>query len=248
MESMQATLKCKDYDKNPDLIRRYRAGDRDAGGELAEKNRPLVYSIATRFRGRGVEFDELVEAGNIGLVKAINTFDLDRGCAFSTYATPLIFGEIRRFIRDDGMIKVSREHKRLCALLCSERERRISMGEPTDIASIAAAVGISGADAATALFSATPVRSLDEGYAADDEDSRTIAETVFDDGAEIADFERLCIHGALEKLTEAERKLIVLRYFRDMSQSDTARVLGLSQVKVSREEKKILGKLRKELS
>ena len=248
MESMQATLKCKDYDKNPDLIRRYRAGDRDAGGELAEKNRPLVYSIATRFRGRGVEFDELVEAGNIGLVKAINTFDLDRGCAFSTYATPLIFGEIRRFIRDDGMIKVSREHKRLCALLCSERERRISMGEPTDIASIAAAVGISGADAATALFSATPVRSLDEGLGQDDEDSRTIAETVFDEGAEIADFERLCIHGALEKLTESERKLIVLRYFRDMSQSDTARVLGLSQVKVSREEKKILGKLRKELS
>ena len=248
MENMQATLKCKDYDKNPDLIRRYRAGDRDAGGELAEKNRPLVYSIATRFRGRGVEFDELVEAGNIGLVKAINTFDLERGCAFSTYATPLIFGEIRRFLRDDGMIKVSREQKRLCALLCSERERRLSIGEPTDIASIAAAVGVSGADAATALFSATPVRSLDEGLAGEDDDCRTIADTVFDEDATTSDFERICVRGALEKLEEDERKLIILRYFRDMSQSDTARLLGLSQVKVSREEKKILALIRRELT
>ena len=248
MEIMQATVKCADFDKNPDLIRRYRAGDRDAGGELAEKNRPLVFSIATRFRGRGVEFEELVEAGNLGLVKAINTFALDRGCAFSTYATPLIFGEIRRFLRDDGMIKVSREQKRLCALLCSERERRVLLGEPTDIASIAAAVGVSGADAASALFSATPVRSLDESASTDDDDARTIADTVFDDAQEAAEFERICVRGALEKLEAGERKLIILRYFRDMSQSDTARVLGLSQVKVSREEKKILAKLRRELS
>ncbi len=248
METMQATVKCTDYDKNPDLIRRYRAGDRDAGGELAEKNRPLVFSIATRFRGRGVEFDELVEAGNIGLVKAINTFDLERGCAFSTYATPLIFGEIRRFLRDDGIIKISREQKRLCALLCSERERRISLGEPTDIASIAAAVGVSGADAATALFASAPVRSLDESATGDEDDARTVADTVFDESAEISDFERICVRGAIEKLEESERKLIILRYFRDMSQSDTARILGLSQVKVSREEKKILAKLRRELS
>ena len=248
METMQATVKCTDYDKNPELIRRYRAGDRDAGGELAEKNRPLVCSIAARFRGRGVELDELVEAGNIGLVKAINTFDLDRGCAFSTYATPLIFGEIRRFLRDDGIIKISREQKRLCAILCSERERRISAGEPTDIASIAAAVGISGADAASALFAATPVRSLDEGASGDDDDPRTVADTVFDENALTADFERICVRGALEKLEEGERRLILLRYFRDMSQSDTARLLGFSQVKVSREEKKILAKLRRELS
>lgn len=248
METMQATEKRTDYDKNPALIRRYRAGDRDAGGELAEKNRPLVFSIASRFRGRGVEFDELVEAGNIGLVKAINTFDLERGCAFSTYATPLIFGEIRRFLRDDGMIKVSREQKRLCALLCSERERRISQGEPTDIASIAASIGVSAADAATAMFSAAPVRSLDECASGDDEDGRTIADTVFDESAAVSDFERICVRSALEGLEEGERKLIILRYFRDMSQSDTARILGLSQVKVSREEKKILAKLRRELS
>ena len=236
------------WDKNPDLIRRYREGDEDAGEEIVILNRPLVCRIASRFSGRGVDMDDLIGIGNIGLVKAINTFDFSRECAFSTYAVPLIFGEIRRFLRDDGMIKVSREQKRLCALLCSERERRISLGEPTDIASIAAAVGISGADAATALFSATPVRSLDEGILQDDDDGRTIADTVFDDGAEPADFERICIRSALEKLTEDERKLIVLRYFRDMSQSDTASVLGLSQVKVSREEKKILQKLKRELS
>ena len=248
MESMQLTVKCKDYDKNPELIRRYRSGERDAGGELAEKNRPLVYSIAMRFRGRGVELDELVEAGNIGLVKAINTFDLERGCAFSTYATPLIFGEIRRFLRDDGMIKISREQKRLCALLCSERERRISCGEPTDIASIAAAVGVSCADAASALFATTPIRSLDESASGEEDDARTIADTVFDEGALTSDFERICVRGALEKLDEVERKLIILRYFRDMSQSDTARALGLSQVKVSREEKKILAIMKRDLS
>lgn len=248
MENMQAIEKRTDYDKNPDLIRRYRAGDRDAGGELAEKNRPLVFSIATRFRGRGVEFDELVEAGNIGLVKAINTFDLERGCAFSTYATPLIFGEIRRFLRDDGMIKVSREQKRLCALLCSERERRISLGEPTDIDSIATSVGVSSADAAAAMFSAAPIRSLDESASGEDDDARTIADTVCDESALTSDFERICVRSALEGLSEGERRLIILRYFRDMSQSDTARILGLSQVKVSREEKKILAKLRRELS
>ena len=130
------------FDRNLILLREYRLGSAEAGEELARLNAPLVASIARRFSERG-ELSDLLECGNIGLVKAMQSFDPDRGCAFSTYATPLIFGEIRRFLRDDGMIKVSREQKRLCALLCSERERRISLGEPTDIASIAAAVGIS---------------------------------------------------------------------------------------------------------
>lgn len=235
------------YDKNLELLRRYREGSQDAGGELATLNAPLVFSIAARFRGRGIEFDELVEAGNIGLVKAINTFDFTRGCVFSTYATPLIFGEIRRFLRDDGIIKVSREQKRLSATLAAERERRQSAGQRCDIESIAAAVGVSAQDAAAAFFAVTPPRSLDE-CAGGEDDSRTLADTVCDEGAEERDFESLAVRLALEGLDEFERKIIILRYFRDLSQVEVARIMGLSQVKVSRAEKKILTKLRAELS
>lgn len=247
MEAMEVKERSAAYDKNLHLLEEYRRGSVDAGGELAELNYPLVCSIATRFKNRGVEFDELVEAGNIGLVKAINTFDFGKGCAFSTYATPLIFGEIRRFLRDDGIIKVSREQKRLAAILSRERERRLAMAEPTDIASIAAACGVSAEDAAGAFFASTPVRSLDESIGKDD-DAHTLSDVVCDEGAEVRDFEYLCLRCALEKLTEEQRKLVILRFFRDMSQVEVARVMGLSQVKVSREEKKILSLIRRELT
>lgn len=236
------------YDKNLDLIKRYRGGDTEAGEELAALNRPLVYSIAGRFSGRGVERDELVEIGTVGLVKAINTFDFSRECAFSTYAVPLIFGEIRRFLRDDGIIKVSRENKRLSALLGAERERRLNTGEDVGIRSLAEAVGVSAEDAAAALFSTTPVRSLDEA-AYDDEDSQiTVASTVYDEDEGVRSFDKLALKLAIEKLSEISRKIIMLRYFRDFSQAETARILGLTQVKISREEKKILAVLKAELT
>lgn len=240
------TGECRVYDKNLELIRRYREGEREAGEELAELNRPLVYKVAGRFSGRGVDTDELVEMGTIGLVKAINTFDFSRECAFSTYAVPLIFGEIRRFLRDDGMIKVSRETKRISALLSAERERRQNSGGDTGIVSLAAAVGVSAEDAAVALFSATPVRSLDEA-AYDGDDSVTLASTVCDEEEGVREFDRLALRLAIEKLDSVARKIILLRYFKDYSQARTAKILGLTQVKISREEKKILEKLRKEL-
>ncbi len=234
------------YDKNLELIRRYREGDNEAGEELAVLNKPLVYNIASRFSGRGVDMEELAEMGTLGLVKAINTFDFSRECAFSTYAVPLIFGEIRRFLRDDGMIKVSRENKRLSAILNAERERRLALGLEADVHSIARAVGVSPEDAATALFATTPVRSLDES-AYDDDDSVTLASTVFDEEDEHKSFDKMALRFAIEKLSEDERKIIILRYFRDFSQAETARIMGLSQVKISREEKKILNRLRPEL-
>ena len=235
------------YDKNLELIKRYREGDEAAGEELASLNRPLVYSIAGRFCGRGVDTDELCEMGTIGLVKAINTFDFSRECAFSTYAVPLIFGEIRRFLRDDGMLKVSRENKRLAALLNAERDRRLNTGEEVGIASLAAAVGVSREDAAVALFSTSPVRSLDEA-AYDGDESATLGSVVFDEDEPTREFDRLALRFAIEKLGELAKKIIILRYFRDLSQAETARILGLTQVKISREEKKILSALREELS
>ena len=231
------------FDRNVDLVRAYREGNREAGEELCELNRPLVLKIAGKFLGRGVEFDELCELGNIGLVKAINSFDFDKGCVFSTYAVPLIFGEIRRFLRDDGIIKVSREEKKLGSLLNAERERRLSSGEPADICSVAAAVGISPQDAASAIFAAVPPRSLDEA-AYDDDDTATLGSTVYDEDEELKSFDKLALKVAIEGLPEEERKLIVLRYFRDMSQCECAKILGLTQVKVSRAEKKIIERLR----
>lgn len=235
------------YDKNLILLRAYREGNAEAGEQLAELNAPLVYSIAGRFVGRGAEMSDLVESGTIGLVKAFKTFDFSHGCVFSTYAVPLIFGEIRRFLRDDGIIKVSREEKRLSALLLAERERRLSSGESADIESVAAAVGVSPQDASSALFAASPVRSLDEA-AYDDDDSTTLGSTICDEDAEIRQFDRFALRMAIENLSQSQRKLIILRYFRDMSQTETAKILGITQVKVSREEKKIMELLRKELS
>ena len=236
------------YDDNPDLIRKYRTGDAEAGERLVERNLPLVYSIAKRFRDRGAEESDLIECGTLGLVKAMKTFDTERGCAFSTYAVPLIFGEIRRFLRDDGFIKVSREEKRLSAILCRERERRINDGEPYDLESIAGAVGVSVQDAASAIFAETPVRSLDESIFDDDDGRTTLGSTLGDDEEEMRSFDRLALRSAIERLDSEKRKLIILRYFKDYSQVKTARLLGLSQVKVSREEKKIMEILRKELT
>lgn len=237
----------KVWDKNPELIRRYREGDEEAGEEIVILNRPLVCSIATRFSGRGVDMEDLVGIGNIGLVKAINTFDFSRQCAFSTYAVPLIFGEIRRFLRDDGMIKVSREEKRLSAIVCAEREKRQARGESVSVAAIAEALGISAEDVASALTAGAPIRSLDECAYLDD-DSVTLGNIIFDEDEEERNLNKLSLGFAIEKLNEWQRKLIILRYFRDYSQTETATVLGVTQVKISREEKKILNFLREELS
>ena len=239
--------KKKPYDRNLELLRKYREGDRESGEALATLNAPLVYSIASRFSGRGADMSDLVESGNIGLVKAIKTFDFAHGTVFSTYAVPLIFGEIRRFLRDDGLIKVSREEKRLSALLVAERERRLSLGEDVSIASLALAVGISVQDAASALFSGAAVRSLDE-KAFDDDETATLGSLICDEEEEKRNFDKLALHTAIENLSPDRRRLIFLRYFRDLSQTETAKILGLSQVKVSREEKKIMEILRKELS
>ena len=241
-----APRKKRSYDKNPELIRRYREGDGEAGEEIVILNRPLVCSIAARFASRGVDQEDLIATGNIGLVKAINTFDFSRECAFSTYAVPLIFGEIRRFLRDDGMIKVSREEKRLSAIVSAERERRQARGESTAISEVARAIGISPEDAASALAAGAPIRSLDENAYLDD-DSVSLGSTIFDEDEEERAFDKLSLNLAIEKLDEWQRELIILRYFKDLSQTETAKCLGVTQVKISREEKKILKILKEKM-
>lgn len=234
------------YDSNPELIVRYRAGDEEAGEKLVEINMPLVYSIAARFRERCDDMGDLIECGTLGLVKAFKTFDPGRGCAFSTYAVPLIFGEIRRFLRDDGIIKVSREEKRISVLLNKERERRQSLGLGTDVYSLAEALGITPQDAASAMFADVKPRSLEESVF-DDGDSTTLGSLIADESEEAATFDKLALRMAIETLEPCQQRIVYLRYFKDYSQSETARLLGLSQVKISREEKKIMSLLEKKL-
>ena len=230
------------YDNNPELIARYREGDEEAGERLVEINLPLVYSIAARFRERCDDVSDLIECGTMGLVKAFKTFDLDRGCAFSTYAVPLIFGEIRRFLRDDGIIKVSREEKRISVLLNKERERRQMLGLSTDIHSLAEALGITPQDAASAMFVDVKPRSLEESVF-DEGDSTTLGSLITDENEETDRFDKLALRMAIESLEPRQQRIVYLRYYKDYSQSETARALGLSQVKISREEKKIMALL-----
>lgn len=234
------------YDANPELIVRYRDGEEDAGERLVELNLPLVYSIAARFKERCEDMSDLIECGTLGLVKAIKTFDLGRGCAFSTYAVPLIFGEIRRFLRDDGIIKVSREEKRVAVLINREKDRRQNLGLRTDVLSISESLGMSPQDVASAMFAEVKPRSMEESVF-DDGDSTTLGSMISDE-SEASTFDKLALRMAIETLDEEKRRIVYLRYFKDYSQSETARVLGLSQVKISREEKKIMKILESKLT
>ncbi|MBO5754764.1 MAG: sigma-70 family RNA polymerase sigma factor [Clostridia bacterium] len=236
------------FKENVALIERASKGDEAAAEELFLLNAGLVKSIAARFLGRGTDFEDLVQLGNLGLLKAMRTFDATRGFAFSTYAVPLIFGEIRRFLRDDGPIKVSRVQKKLGAMLTAEKERLSAEGiEDVPLSVVAERVGVTPAEAASALDAMCPPRSLTDPLGAE-ESGGTLESLLSDEDEPERTFEKMALSAAIDKLPAIRRKIILLRYYRDFSQDQTARALGLSQVKVSREEKKILSFLREELS
>lgn len=238
------------YEKNTALLERVRDGDPSAEGELLERNMGLVRTVAKRFCDRGTEYEDLIQIGSIGMLKAIRSFSLERGTAFSTYAVPLIVGEIRRHLRDDGPIKVSRIYKRQGVALLHEKNRIMAEeGREAGIAELAAGCGISVEDAAISLDAVSPVTSLSDYVYG--EDSVTFEGVLADEESEF-ETERICdrlaIAQSLQKLPPMWRKLILLRYYRNMTQQQTAEILGLTQVKVSREEKKVLAFLRNELS
>ena len=235
------------YKENYDWIRRAQEGEEEALEALVLHNAGLVNSIALKCVGRGVEMEDLVQMGNLGLIKAVRSFDFSKGCAFSTYAVPLIFGEIRRFLRDDGPVKVPRAQKRLGAMLAAEREKLLAEGSgEVPLSLLAERCGVSPADAAMALDAVSPVRSLSE-VVYGEEDGPTLESTLADPDAEERELDRISLSIAIEKLPPLWRRIILLRYYRDLSQEKTARILGLTQVKVSREEKKILAHLRQVL-
>ena len=180
--------------------------------------------------------------------KEIRSFDFERNCAFSTYAVPLIFGEIRRFLRDDGPIKVSRGQKRLGAQLMAEKEKMQKEGKSDiKLSLLAEKCNVSLEEASSALDAIAPISSLSDSVYGDDE-QMTLEGTLYDEDENDRMLNRLALSLAIDKLPELKKKIILLRYYRNLSQEETANALGLTQVKVSREEKKILAFFRQELS
>lgn len=232
--------------KNRELLILAAKGDEQATEQLVIDNMALVRSVAVKFKDRGTEYEDLVQIGTIGMLKAIRSFDTERGTAFSTYAVPLIVGEIRKHLRDDGPIKVGREYKRMGAALLGERNRIMaSTGKDPSIGELAARCGVSVGDAAVALDAVAPVSSLSETVY--DDGGLTLEGTLPDqDSADETErmLDRLALTQAIGQLDPLWRKIVLLRYWRNMTQQQVATALGLSQVKISREEKKIMERLR----
>ena len=234
-------------DHTYELIRQARAGDREALSRLTEENAGLVWSLVRRFRGRGVEQEDLFQIGNIGLLKCIANFDLERGLRFSTYAVPLIMGEIRRYLRDDGMIKVSRGLKEMSYRISKEIDRIQEEGSPVpSVNELAEKFQMDMADILMALESGQEVRSLSQLVYQGEGDEIRLEEKIASSADEIADSEKkIYLAQLLSQLSDEEDTLIRLRYFQNETQTVIAGKMGISQVQVSRMEKKILEKLRK---
>ncbi len=228
------------------LIEQAHQGDKAAREMLVEENLGLVFTVVRRFNGRGCEMEDLIQIGSIGLLKAIDKFDPNYAVKFSTYAVPLIVGEIKRFLRDDGMIKVSRSLKETAALIYSTRdlmEKRL--GREPDMQELAAELKLSGEEIMLALEACAEVESIYRPIHQGDGSAVLLVDKL--EEKENAN-EKLLNHMLLEELLtflgEEERQLIDLRYFCDKTQMETARELGISQVQVSRMEKRILQKMR----
>lgn len=208
--------------------------------EFIKGNLPLVHKLANRFRGRGVEYEELYAAGCVGLVKAVDRFEPERGLCFSTYAVPVILGEIRRLFRDGGSVKISRSLKELSVKAARVRDQLSANGEPR-ISDIAQALGVTPEEAAEALCAGIPPVSLDQGG----EDGEPLP--VPSASGEDALIDRLALRQCLSELSGEDREILMLRYFRRKTQSETAQILGMTQVMVSRRERKLLKELREQL-
>lgn len=231
------------------LIQKAHQGDKAARDSLVESNVGLVWSIVRRFTGRGYEMEDLFQIGVIGLMKAIDKFDDTFEVRFSTYAVPMITGEIKRFLRDDGMIKVSRCMKEMAVKARVSREslQRVHGREPT-LEEIARDIGATSEELAAALESGAEVESLYQVIYQGDGSSITLMDKLEQEGEET---ETLLNHMTIQKLMgelgENEKKLIVLRYFGGWTQVKVAKEMGISQVQVSRMEKKILNQMREKI-
>ena len=219
-----------------------RAGDRGAAGRLIEENAGLIWSVARRYFGRGAEPEDLYQLGCLGFLKAIEGFDPDYGTCFSTYAVPKIAGEIRRFLRDDGMLKVSRGVKEQAARIhAARRALEQRSGREPCVSELAEETGLSPEEIAFAEAATGPAESI---HRQSGEDGFSLELVLGDYEAEERMLERVSLRALIEKLPERERKVIALRYYHGLTQQSCARVLRVSQVQVSRLERRAVEQLR----
>ena len=240
-------------DKNIDiqeLLTRAKSGDEEAKELIVENNISLIRCTVKRFLGRGHDAEDLFQVGAIGLIKAIDKFDSSYDVKFSTYAVPMIMGEIKRYIRDDGIIKVSRSLKELSVRAAAAREAlvRETGGEPS-VSEIARRVGVSPEEVALAFDATARPESL---YATTDDGSREgqalIDRVESPDDCENGVVNKILISSALKDFPPREQKIIILRYFRRKTQTQIAKQLGISQVQVSRIEKKVLAAMKEKIA
>jgi RNA polymerase sporulation-specific sigma factor len=229
------------------LITLSQAGDRVAQELIVKKNIGLVSSIVKKFLNRGYEYEDLFQIGSIGLIKAINNFDQSYNVRFSTYAVPMIMGEIKRFIRDDGIIKISRHMKETARKIKHLRENFAKInGREATIAEISKELCITSEDVVMSMESLNSVEYLYDTIHQDDGSPVLLIDKIGEDkdyGSDVID--KVAIKEILNSLEPRERQIIIFRYFKDMTQSQIAEIIGISQVQVSRIEKKVLEQMRK---
>ena len=230
-------------------IRAAQQGDRAARDELVCENIGLVWSVVRRFKGRGQEMEDLFQIGSIGLLKAIDKFDLKFQVCFSTYAVPLIAGEIRRFLRDDGMIKVSRSLKEQAYKAGIAREQLgMELGRDPTLEELAGRLGVDVEEVAAALESNAEIESLSRTIYQGDGGAITLMDRLEENrDSNEALVNQLLVDQLLANLPDLEKKLLQLRYYQEKTQAQTAKELGITQVQVSRLERKILGQLRRKI-
>lgn len=228
--------------RTEELIARSQAGDREAGELLVVENSGLIWSVVRRFLGRGTEADDLYQLGCLGLLKAVEGFDLSYGTQFSTYAVPKITGEIRRFLRDDGAVKVSRGIKeRACTVKTARNKLINTLGREPTLQEISEQTGIAVEDIAAAEMATTCVESIQRETG---DDGFSLESILSDTDTEEALVEKIALRQAIENLPEREKTVIKLRYFHGLTQQRISVVLSVSQVQVSRIEKKALSRLK----
>lgn len=229
-------------DETITLLRAAQAGDRDAAGRMIEENTGLIWSIARRFFGRGVEPDDLYQLGCLGFLKAIEGFDEEYGTRFSTYAVPKISGEIRRFLRDDGMVKVSRGIKeRAMTIRMARKNLEQTLGRDPTVSELSSQTGLSPEEIAVAETATVPAESLQQSTG---EDGFSLEQVLGDWTQEERLVEYVALRQAIERLPEKERQVVFLRFYHGMTQERASRVLQVSQVQVSRLERRAVGHLR----
>ena len=224
------------------LIQRSQQGDRDASERLVTENTGLIWSIARRYFGRGVEPDDLFQLGCVGFLKAVEGFDTAYGTQFSTYAVPKIAGEIRRFLRDDGAVKVSRSVKERAAAIKKARERLTGdFGCDPTVSELSEALGLSPEEIAAAETATSATESIQRQTG---EEGFSLEDVLCTDGMEEKLLERMALQEALARLNDKERLVIQLRYYHSLTKQRVAGLIGVSQVQVSRIEKRALERLR----